>query len=293
MDLSTQLFQLAIVGVTLGSIYALVGLGLNIISNASNIVNFAQGEFVMLGGLTAVSLLTLARLPMPLAFALSVLIVVAIGMIFERLAIYPLKKASILELIIITIGGSFAIQGIAILIWQKDFYPMPAFSGENPIMLFNKVAVIPQAIWVLVITLAVVCALNLFFSNTIYGKAMRACADDADASQMVGINVRTMILNSFAISAALGAIGGIIITPITTMQYDRGPVLLLKGFASVVLGGVGNLFGAVMAGFLIGIFEAFAAGFLASGYKDAIALLALIIILVLKPTGLFGSQTME
>ena len=160
-------------------------------------------------------------------------------------------------------------------------------------MLFNKVAVIPQAIWVLVITVAVVCALNLFFSNTIYGKAMRACADDADASQMVGINVRTMILNSFAISAALGAIGGIIITPITTMQYDRGPVLLLKGFASVVLGGVGNLFGAVIAGFLIGIFEAFAAGFLASGYKDAIALLALIFILVLKPTGLFGSQTME
>jgi branched-chain amino acid transport system permease protein len=291
MDLSTQLIQLIVTGMTLGSIYALVGLGLVIIFNASNILNFAQGEFVMLGGLVAVSIVKLTRLPMPVAFFLSVMIVVGIAIIFERLAIYPLKDAGILELIIITIGASFAIQGISILFWKKDFYPMPAFSGEEPIMLFNKVALIPQSIWVLAITILAVCVLNIFFSYTIYGKAMRACADDPDASQMVGINVRKMILLSFAISAALGAIGGIIVTPITTMEYSRGPLFLLKGFAAVVLGGMGNFFGAVVAGFLIGILEAFAAGLVSSGYKDAIALIVLILILLLKPTGLFGSRS--
>lgn len=293
MDLSTQLIQLFITGITLGSIYALVGLGLTIILNASNILNFAQGEFVMIGGLTAVSLIKLAGLPLPLAFAASVIIAVCVGVIFERLAIYPLKNASILELIIITIGGSFTIQGIATLIWKKDFYPMPAFSGETPIMLFGKVALIPQAIWVLVITLGAVWVSYLFFSHTIHGKAMRACADDPDASQMVGINVRFMILVSFAISAALGALGGIIITPITTMEYSRGPLFLLKGFAAVVLGGMGNPFGAVVAGFLIGVLESYGAGLISSGYKDAMALVALILILIIKPTGLFGGQYKE
>jgi branched-chain amino acid transport system permease protein len=287
MDLSTQLIQLFVSGMTVGSIYALVSLGLNIVFNASNIVNFAQGDLAMLGGLTMVALLTLARLPVPLAFPLAVLAITAFGAIFERVVIYPLKRATILDLIIITIGASFAFQGLAILIWGKDFYPMPAFTGNEPIHFFGA-AIIPQALWVLGITLAAVISLTIFFKCTLFGKAMRACADDPQASLIVGINVRIMILVSFATSAALGAIGGIIITPITTMEYSRGPILVLKGFAAVVLGGMGNLFGAVVAGALIGIFETFTAGLLSSSYKDAIVLVILIVILVLKPNGLFG-----
>jgi branched-chain amino acid transport system permease protein len=164
---------------------------------------------------------------------------------------------------------------------------MPAFTGNEPIHFFGA-AIIPQALWVLGITLAAVISLTIFFKCTLFGKAMRACADDPQASLIVGINVRIMILVSFATSAALGAIGGIIITPITTMEYSRGPILVLKGFAAVVLGGMGNLFGAVVAGALIGIFETFTAGLLSSSYKDAIVLVILIVILVLKPNGLFG-----
>ncbi len=174
------------------------------------------------------------------------------------------------------------------VLWGRDPYNLPAFSGGQTLHLLGA-TLQPQILWVLGITLLVVWGVRFYFNRTISGKAMTACAFNPVAARIVGIDVRKMILLSFGLSAALGAVAGAIITPITLMEYDRGPLLALKGFSAAVLGGMGTVQGAVAAGFLIGILESMGAGLVSSGYKDAIALLVLLIVLWLKPSGLFGS----
>jgi branched-chain amino acid transport system permease protein len=173
------------------------------------------------------------------------------------------------------------------LFWGKDIYTLPHFSGEEP-LLFLGATILPQTLWIIGILCVVVAILALFFNFTMVGKAMRACAVNPVAASLVGINVKKMVLLSFALSAALGAIAGIIITPIALMEYDRGAILALKGFAAAVLGGLGNGVGAVVAGLIIGILESLGAGFISSGYKDAIALIVLLLVLFIKPSGIFG-----
>lgn len=292
IGLSTQLIQYLLTGLTVGSIYAIVGVGFNIIYNTTEIINFAQGEFVMLGGLVMVSLTQTLGLPLVPAFVAAVAVVTLVGFLMERLAIYPLKEAGVLKLIIITIALSILVKGLAMFIWGKDPYALRAFSGSTPIPFF-KASILPQTLWVLGITLALVLALSFFFDRTILGKAMSACAENPEAASLVGINVRRMIMLSFMLSAALGAVAGIIITPISLMEYDRGAMLALKGFGACILGGLGNFYGAVVAGLLLGLLESFGAGLIASGYKDAIALIVLLLVLFVKPSGLFGSAELS
>ena len=178
------------------------------------------------------------------------------------------------------------------LIWGKDTFILPAFSGETPINIGGAV-IIPQSLWVLGITLLVVLCLAFFFEKTLMGKGMKACAINRRAASLMGINVKQMVMFSFALSAALGAIGGIIITPISLMDYQRGTMLAIKGFAAAILGGLGSQMGAVAAGFIIGVLESLGAGFISSGYKDAIALIILLFVLFFKPTGLFGRMEVE
>ncbi|MGA1867163.1 MAG: branched-chain amino acid ABC transporter permease [bacterium] len=287
MSISVQLLQFIFTGLTIGSIYAMVGLGFNIIYNATDIINFAQGEFVMIGGLIMVSLTKRFHIPLLPAFFLTVILVAIIGILLERLAINPLSNPSIITLIIITIGASIVFKGLAMLIWGKDTYILPAFSGETPINIGGAV-IIPQSLWVLGISLFVVLCLAFFFEKTLVGKAMRACAINRKAASLMGINVKQMVMFSFALSAMLGAVGGIIITPISLMDYQRGTMLAIKGFAAAILGGLGSQMGAVMAGFIIGVLESLGAGFISSGYKDVIALVVLLSVLFFKPTGLFG-----
>ncbi len=288
ITLTNQIVQYVFTGITVGSIYALVALGFNIIYNATEVINLAQGEFVMLGGLIMVFFSAILKLPLAIGFIFTVVLVMAIGALFERLAIYPLKGASVLTLIIITIAASMLLQGIAMSVWGKDPYDLAAFSGRTPISILGA-RVQPQYFWVLGITVVVVVLLNLFFSRTIIGKAMAACADNPEAATLVGINVKIMVLVSFALSAAIGSIAGIVITPISLMEFDRGPMLAIKGFGAVVLGGLGSFGGAVFAGFLLGIIESLFAGLVHSGYKDAAALMVLLVVLFIKPSGLFGS----
>ncbi len=288
ITLTNQIVQYVFTGITLGSIYALVALGFNIIYNATEVINLAQGEFVMLGGLIMVFFSAVMKLPLALGFVFTVLIVTAIGALFERLAIYPLKGASVLTLIIITIAASILLQGIAMGVWGRDPYDLTTFSGRTPISILGAV-VQPQYFWVLGITAVVVVLLNIFFNRTIIGKAMAACGDNPEAATLVGINVKMMVLLSFALSAAIGSIAGIVITPISLMEFDRGPMLAIKGFGAVVLGGLGSFGGAVFAGFLLGIIESLFAGLVHSGYKDAAALMVLLVVLFIKPSGLFGS----
>jgi branched-chain amino acid transport system permease protein len=287
MSLFSQIVQFLLTGITIGTIYGMVALGFNIIYNATGIINFAQGEFVMLGGMFMVWFTTVLKVPMLAAFALSVTVVTLIGALFERLAIYPLKRPSVLILIMITLAGSIIMKGSAMLFWGKETYTLPHFSGEEPFYLFGA-TILPQTLWIIGIMLVVVIILAGFFNFTMLGKAMRACAVNPTAASLVGISVKKMVLLSFALSAALGAIAGIIITPVALIEYDRGAILALKGFAAAVLGGLGNGVGAVVAGLLIGILESLGAGLISSGYKDAIALLVLLLVLFVKPSGIFG-----
>ncbi len=277
-----------ITGITVGSIYAMVAIGFNIIYNVTEIINLAQGEFVMLGGLVMVFLNAVAGIPLLLAFPLTIIIVTLVGMLLDRLAIRPIRQPTVLTLIIATIAASIIIKGAAMFIWGKDPYDLAAFSGRNPIHVLGAV-IQPQYFWVIGFLIITVILLTLFFEKTILGKAMSACADNPDAASLVGINVKRMILLSFSLSAAIGAVAGITVTPISLMEYDRGAMLAIKGFGAVVLGGLGSFPGAILGGLILGTIESFGAGLVSSGYKDAFALIVLLAVLFIRPSGLLGS----
>jgi branched-chain amino acid transport system permease protein len=289
ITLQTQLIQYAITGVTVGSIYALVAIGFNIIYNVTEIINFAQGEFVMLGGLFMVFFATVLNLALPLAFLMTIAVVTTIGIMMERFAIFPAKNASVLTMIIITIACSILLKGAAMYGWGKDPFLLPPFTDREPFIVMGA-AVFPQSLWVFATTMAVVILLTVFFNRTKYGKAMIASSDNREAAQLMGINVKTMVMISFGLSAGIGAIAGMVITPISLMEYDRGALLGLKGFGAAVLGGLGHFYGGVVAGLMVGLIESFCAGLVSSGYKDAAALMVLLLALFLRPSGLFGSK---
>lgn len=288
ITLSGQLFQYLITGITVGSIYAMVAVGFNIIYNVTEIINFAQGEFVMLGGLIMVFFHVVLRLPLIMAFPATVILVTLMGILIDRLAISPIRQPSVLTLIIATIAASILIKGAAMFIWGKDPYDLPAFSGRNPISLFGAV-IQPQYLWVIGFLVVIVIVLSIFFDRTIIGKAMSACADNPNAASLVGINVKQMILLSFALSAAIGAVAGITVTPISLMEYDRGAMLAVKGFGAAILGGLGSFPGAILGGLIMGTIESLGAGLISSGYKDAFALVVLLIVLFFRPSGILGS----
>jgi branched-chain amino acid transport system permease protein len=189
----------------------------------------------------------------------------------------------------ITLAGSILFRGGAMFLWGKDPYALPPFTQSQPIQ-FLGATLQAQFFWILGITALAVAGIHFFFNRTLLGKAITACAFNPLAARLMGISVRKMVLLSFALSAAVGAVAGTIVTPITLMEYDRGPLLALKGFAAAVLGGLGSGIGSVLAGLIIGILESFGAGLISSGYKDAIALLVLLVILWVKPSGLMGSE---
>ncbi len=292
MELGTQLLQYLLSGLATGAIYALIGIGFSIIYNATGIINFAQGEFVMLGGMVTVFLLKAHHLPLWAAIPLAVLIVTLVGFLFERLAIRPLRKATPISLVIVTIGGSILLRGLAMLIWDKDTHSLPSFSGDDPITVAGA-TVLPQHLWILGITLVLITLNKWFFSHTISGKAMRACSCNPRAAALVGIDVRRMVLFSFVISAAMGALAGIIVAPLTMTSYDVGGMLGLKGFCAAIIGGMSSGLPTVLGGLILGVLESLGAGLISSGYKDAIAFIILLLILFLRPQGLFGKPESE
>ena len=252
-------------------------------------VNFAQGEFVMLGAMTAISLLS-AGLALPLAALLATLLTVLIGLLLERFAIEPAAGASVVTTIIITIGAAIFLRGVALLLWGKDFHPMPAFSGDQPLH-WCGATLLPQSLWVMGVTVLLVVLVRLFFNRTLLGKALLACSFNRAAAQLVGINVQVMLRLAYGLSAGLGALAGILIAPITFSSYEAGIMLGLKGFSAAIVGGIGNPMGAVAGGLLLGVLEALGAGFISSGYKDAIAFLFVLMVLFFEPTGLSVSYT--
>jgi len=287
--MSAQLTQFLLTGLTIGAIYALVALGFAIIYNASHVINFAQGEFVMIGGMATVSLIQLG-LPLLPAIALAVAASVLVGMALERFAIEPARGASATTLIIITIGASILLRGLAILVWDKKLHTVPSFSGDTPIQI-GQATLLPQSLWVMGITLVIVLLLGWFFGRTLIGKAVLATSHNPVAAQLCGINVRFVLFLSFGLSAGLGAVAGILIAPITLTSWDVGVMLGLKGFAAAILGGLGSGVGAVIGGLVLGIAESLGAGYVSSAYKDAIAFIIILAVLFFMPSGLFGKKS--
>jgi len=282
-------FQYLVAGLTYGTIYAIVGIGFNIIYNTTGIINFAQGEFVMLGGMTAVTLH--AFLPLPLAIAGAVAITMIAGGLIEIIFIRWLVKPSVLRMIIITIGISILIREIALHLWGEGVRALPYFTGnEVSSIAVGGVRVSPQVLWALGVSAVVVVVLNVFFRYTLLGREMRACASNRDAAALCGIPTRNMVTLSFVLSAGIGALAGCVVSPITQTQYSIGTGLAIKGFTVAILGGLGNSMAAVAAGFILGILESFSIWVLPSAYKDAIAISILLAMLFARPGGLFGSR---
>jgi branched-chain amino acid transport system permease protein len=285
------LMQFVFSGLTVGAVYALVALGFTIIYNASDVVNFAQGEFVMLGGMITVFAFD-AGLPLPLAALLAIVATAAIGIALNKFAIEPARGAPVVSLIIITIGASILIRGATQVLFDKQLHRLPAFSGDDPIYLLGA-TLLPQSLWVIGGAFAIFIALWLFFTRTLLGKAVLATANNRLAAQLVGINTGFVMTLSFALSAAIGALAGVLVTPITLVSYDVGVGLALKGFAAAMLGGMGNPKGALVGGLLLGLFEALTAGYISSQYKEAVAFVVILAVLFVMPQGLFGQKTTE
>ncbi len=286
-----EFLQFFFSGLTIGAIYALVAVGFTLIYSSSDVINFTQGEFVMLGGMVTF-FLAAAGVPLPLAALLAIVVTVMVGILLHRLAIEPARGASAVALIIITIGASILLRGVAAVVFDKNFHSLPPMLGADPWNI-GGAAVLPQSLVVLIGAGAIVVALWVFLDRTAYGKAMIATASNRLAARLVGIDTSRIVGLSFAVSAAIGAVGGILVTPIALTSYDVGTLLALKGFAAAMLGGIGNPLGAVVGGLVLGLLEAFGAGYISSAYKDAIAFLVILGVLFAMPEGLFGRGNVE
>jgi branched-chain amino acid transport system permease protein len=278
-------WQFLLGGLVVGSIYGLIGVGFTCIFNVTGIVNFAQGDFAMIGAMSAIALID-GGVPMPVALLLAIVLTCLVAAVIERTAIRPVR-GDVMRGIVVTIGIGVVLQGIAAILWGTDAQPMPAFSGEKPLRIFGA-TIVPQSLWVIGTAVALMIVLDLFFRRTYLGQMFRACAMNPFAAQIVGMRTDTMSLIGFIMSGALGAIAGIIVAPIALTQYDSGLSLGIKGFVACIVGGFGNPIGAAVGGLMLGVIEAFAAGYVSSGYKNAIAFVLLLAFLLFRPGGLLG-----
>jgi branched-chain amino acid transport system permease protein len=280
-----QFLQYLVSGLSQGSIYALVGLGFTMIYAVTKIINFAQGEFVMVGGMMSFVLIRSADIPMVPALLLSIIIAVGIGALLYALAIRSARKASVVSLIIMTIGAAILIRGIVGEIWGVDPVRPPFFTGNEPLS-FLGARIHPQALWIIGTTAVVTVLLHLFLTYTMLGKALKACSVNPQAASLVGIDPRVMGLVAFSLAAALGALGGVVMAPLTLTSYSVGVMLGLKGFVAASIGGFTSPLATVVGGITVGVVESVAVGVnwgpFTSAYKDAIALVILLLILLIR-----------
>jgi branched-chain amino acid transport system permease protein len=287
MEGMASLTQFLLVGLTLGSIYALVAVGFVLVYNVTGVLNFTQGEFCMLGAMLAATFVRLGIHFLPASF-LAVSIVVLAAALLERAAISSARKATPLTLIFITLGAAIVIRGVALLFFGTEPYTLPVFQNLRPLQLAGA-SVTWASLSALVVGVIVVLLVFLLLERTMAGKALRACMINRLAAQLMGISPQLMSLLAFVLSAAVGAVAGIIIAPITLAVYDMGLMLSLKGFIAATLGGLASAPGAIAGGLLLGVLEALGAGYIGSGYKDVAAFIVLLIVLFVRPDGLISA----
>jgi branched-chain amino acid transport system permease protein len=284
--------QLLVSGIGLGAIYALVALGFVTIYRTSKVVNMAQGSFVMLGTMFAYSFLNELGWPFWASAIVSIIGVIVLGVLIFQVILKPMLKAPPAAMILLTIAISVLIEGLALLKWGGYGLGLPAFTGEKSLWL-GGVAIPPQVLWVLGITIAVLLFLYYLNNRTLIGKQMTATATRPNAASLCGISTTTMIIIAFAISAGIGAIGGVSFGSLVPIAFTTGGLIGLNGFVAAILGGWGSSSGAVVGGFTLGILEALFTGIVPAGYKDALAFVLLIIVVYFRPSGLLGTPQVE
>jgi branched-chain amino acid transport system permease protein len=287
LEASTVL-QSLISGLTLGCIYAALGLGLYVVYGVTRVLNFAQGEFVMLGGMITVSLCSWG-VPLFPAIFVAVVVVSIAGAILYRFIIHPARNASGSALAFLTVGFAYAVEGLTLLVWGWEYRSLTNFLGSSSIHLWGA-TIFGQAPWVVGMTVLMVAGLYYFFGHTMIGRALRACADEPLGARTVGISPERMGLLAFVIAAALGAVAGATITPLTMTAYNVGIPLTIKGLLSAFVGGMHRAEGVIVGGLLLGLTEALSAGLMPSGYHDAIALGLLLIVFLARPRGLLPAH---
>ncbi len=286
---STLLLQSALVGLTNGFVYALIGLGIAVIFRGTRIINAMQGEFSLIGGLFAFLVLDRLGLPMIAAFPGGVLVGAVLGFLIERVFVRPARQrgASEESYLLLTLGLAFAISAAVLFFFGRDSIALPGIGGEGSAVFFDA-AIRIHAIWLIVISCAVMVLLRLFYNRTLVGQSMVAASIDEAGAATIGINVPLMHSLTFLLGGLVGGLAGVLVSPLITIRYEMGLLLTLKGFAAAILGGLTNPFGAVVGGITIGLIESLAVLTVSSGYKDVIAMAILIAIMILMPQGMLG-----
>jgi branched-chain amino acid transport system permease protein len=287
---AAYLAQTLVNGLSVGCIYGLIGIGFCVIYNASGIVNFAQGAFVMLGGMVTFVLLTSLGIPMILAGALATMAVALFGVVIERLVVRPLwdRHASMFVMILATLAAQIVIERATLIAVGDQPKSIPVFTDLAPLRI-GGVAIGYQIIWIIASSLLLIGALALFFQRTLVGRAMRACSINREAAALQGIPVSRMLALSFALSAALGAIAGILVTPTQFTAFNVGTPFAISGFVAAIVGGFGRPFGAFLGGIALGLAQALAVFALGSGLKNVAALAVLLVFLFFRPSGILGA----
>lgn len=281
--------QILVSGLGIGCVYGLIGIGFCVIYNASGIVNFAQGAFVMLGGMVTFVLMQRAGLPLPIAAVIAIAGVAGLGVVVERLVVRPLwnRNATMFVMILATLAAQIVVERSTLLLVGDQPKTLPMFTDRPPLMI-GGVAISYQLLWIVGCSLAVVGLLALFFRTTRTGKAMRAVAIDREAAALQGIPVSRMLALAFALSAALGAIGGILITPTQFTAFDIGVPFAISGFIAAIVGGFGRPFGAFLGGLTLGVIQSIAIVSFGAGLKNVAALSVLLVFLFIRPSGILG-----
>jgi branched-chain amino acid transport system permease protein len=285
----SSFMQYLFAGLSTGAIYALIAIGWVLIFNVSGVLNLAQGELLMIGGLVFAWLAIHTEMPVIAGLLLGIAAAIGVAVVLDVVAVRRVKSKDLVPLILVTLGASFALREIGRLVFGADSMRHEYLVGGAPINILGA-SLLPQAVLTWVIVAVVVGALWLFFRHTLYGKAMIACSDDPVGAQASGISPRRMRTIAFAISGALAGLGGALIISLTSLSWDGGTMIGLKGFIAAAFGGLGRYEGAVVGGLTLGLLEAFGAGYVSSAYKDVFSLGLLVVLLLLRPQGLLGGR---
>ena len=286
---ASLLFQSAIVGITNGFVYALVGLGIAVVFRGTRIINAMQGEFSLVGGMVAFLVVERLGLPLALAAAAGVLAGGVLGFVMEFVLVRPTRRrgASEESYLLLTLGVAFAISASVLYFVGRDSRSLPGIGGEGSALVFDA-AVRYHALWLVALSWAVMLLLRWFYGRTLIGLSMMAASIDEEGAATIGIDVPLMRSLSFLLGGLVGGLAGVLVSPLITIHYEMGLLLTLKGFAAAILGGLVNPFGALVGGVTLGLIESLAVVSVSSGYKDVIAMTLLIVIMIFMPNGILG-----
>ena len=283
-----MLFQQVLNGLTNGSLYALMAVGVTMVYKSLGMLNFAHGDVMMVGTFITLTF-SLMGIPFYVAIVLGIASAAVLGFLLERIILRKVKFSSFVNLLIATVGVSYVLRNTAMVVWGTSPQLFPSMFPAKLIRI-GSFTITPQSIGIILISLALITGLHLFFTRVKVGKCMQLANSDPEGAAMMGVNVTYMRFLTFGISAGLAAIAGIMIAPLTYARVDMSATIGMKAFAAAILGGIGNLWGALLGGVILGIVEALGSAYISTAYRDAFSFIILFIVLFVKPTGLLNKK---